>query len=54
LPAAAILFLIGRILFFLGYAEGAASRAFGFALTFYPTLMLLVGVGFFVPGRVLG
>jgi hypothetical protein len=41
-PTAALLFVIGRIAFFAGYARGAPSRAFGFALTFYPTALLLV------------
>lgn len=36
-------FSLGRLLFFLGYARGAAARSFGFALTFYPTLGLLIG-----------
>ncbi|MBS7790678.1 hypothetical protein KTR66_11770 [Roseococcus sp. SDR] len=39
-PAAAAMFLIGRVLFFAGYAGGAHARAFGFALTFYPTVLL--------------
>ena len=41
-PTAAVMFLVGRGLFFAGYAQGAPSRAYGFALTFYPTLLLLV------------
>jgi uncharacterized MAPEG superfamily protein len=41
--AAALLFLVGRVLFFAGYARGAPSRAFGFALSFYPTVALLIG-----------
>jgi hypothetical protein len=41
-PAAAILFLAGRMCFAYGYAGGAPSRAFGFALTFYPALALAV------------
>ena len=42
--AAAVLFVFGRILFFLGYAGGASSRAIGFALTFYPSVALLISV----------
>jgi hypothetical protein len=40
--AASFLFFAGRLLFFWGYHRGAAGRAFGFALTFYPTVALLV------------
>jgi len=42
IPAAALLFVIGRILFALGYARGAGGRALGFGLTAYPTFVLLV------------
>ena len=35
-------FSVGRLLFFLGYSRGAAARALGFALTFYPTVGLLL------------
>ncbi|MEZ4440741.1 MAG: MAPEG family protein [Polyangiaceae bacterium] len=35
-------FGIGRALFFRGYASGAPARAFGFALTFYPSVALLL------------
>lgn len=42
LPLCSLLFAIGRILFFKGYQGGAASRAFGFALTFYSTAILLL------------
>ena len=47
-PAAALMFLIGRLAFFGGYAKGAPGRAFGFGLTFYPPallLLLLLGLG---------
>lgn len=37
----AILFTVGRLLFFLGYEKGARSRAAGFGLTFYPSVALL-------------
>lgn len=36
--ALATFFAIGRLLFWIGYANGARSRAFGFALTFYPSI----------------
>jgi len=39
--AAAILFFLGRILFSRGFSGGAPSRALGFALTFYPSLLML-------------
>lgn len=44
-PAAAILFVFGRIAFVAGYARGAPARAFGFALTFYPTVFMLLASG---------
>ena len=34
----AALFSAGRLLFWAGYAHGAAARALGFALTFYPSV----------------
>jgi uncharacterized membrane protein YecN with MAPEG domain len=43
-PLCAIAFALGRVLFFVGYAKGAPSRAFGFTLTFYPTLVMLACV----------
>jgi hypothetical protein len=42
IPLCSVLFALGRILFFKGYKNGAASRAFGFALTFYPTIVLFL------------
>jgi len=41
-PTAAILFFVGRILFWRGYARGAPARALGFALTFYPSVAMLL------------
>lgn len=41
IPAAAALFVLGRLLFSRGYERGAAARALGFALTFYPTVLML-------------
>ena len=41
-PAAAAMFLVGRLFFFAGYSKGAPSRAYGFGLTFYPTVLLLL------------
>jgi hypothetical protein len=38
LPLLALLFCIGRAAFWVGYRSGAGGRAFGFALTFFPTV----------------
>ena len=37
-------FSIGRVLFWTGNAQAAAARAFGFALTFYPSVLALLVV----------
>ena len=48
LPALfAAYFFLGRLLFFAFYAKGAAGRAIGFGLTFYPTVGLTVGAAVF-------
>ncbi len=54
MPVAAALFVLGRTGFFCGYRRGAAARSLGFALTFYPTLMLLAGAMFFAIRAVAG
>ena len=41
-PLCSLLFAIRRILFFKGYKSGAASRAAGFALTFYSSALLFL------------
>lgn len=41
-PLAAIAFAVGRVMFFSGYMKGAPSRALGFALTFYPSVLMLI------------
>lgn len=41
-PAAAVLFALGRLLFWAGYRRGAAARSLGFALTFYPSVVLFL------------
>ncbi|GLH80788.1 hypothetical protein SSBR45G_56970 [Bradyrhizobium sp. SSBR45G] len=47
-----VLFGLGRLLFWVGYARGAAGRAFGFALTFYPTAFALIaGVAIVLSGH---
>lgn len=43
-PVAAMLFVIGRVLFWRGYASGAPHRALGFALTFYPQVVMLLAI----------
>jgi len=54
IPAAAALFLAGRLLFAAGYERGAPARALGFALTFYSTVALaLLAAGAGV-GAILG
>ena len=40
--ALVVLFSLGRALFWAGYAKGAAARALGFALTFYPSAFALL------------
>lgn len=42
IPLAAIVFSIGRILFFAGYNSGAPFRPLGFTLTFYPSIAMLI------------
>ena len=42
IPAAVVLFLCGRVLFARGYVGGAPSRALGFALTFYPSVVMAI------------
>ncbi len=42
IPAMAIVFVTGRALFWIGYQIAPAARAFGFALSAYPTFAALV------------
>lgn len=42
LPVAAVLFCLGRALFYAGYPGGAGARAFGMALTLLPGALLLL------------
>jgi hypothetical protein len=48
IPAASILFVVGRIMFWRGYAKGAAARALGFSLTFYPSVVMLLAIVFWI------
>lgn len=50
-PAAAAMFFAGRVLFYIGYSGGAPSRAFGFAFTFYPTVLLGCAAIYFLAAR---
>jgi len=54
IPAAALLFVIGRICFAAGYASGAGGRALGFGLTAYPTFGLLMAAAVVLLFRALG
>ena len=38
---AVVFFVVGRVMFLVGYRKGAPARAVGFALTFYPSMLLL-------------
>ncbi|MGH6734560.1 MAG: MAPEG family protein [Methyloceanibacter sp.] len=42
----AVLFLAGRVLFWVGYHYHPYVRAFGFGITFYPTVMVYVWLFF--------
>jgi len=42
IPALVTLYLLGRVMFAIGYAKGAAARAFGMALTGASTLAAMV------------
>ncbi len=50
---AAVLFAVGRVLFWRGYARGAPGRAMGFGLTFYPSVALLALLVLTTLGRLL-
>lgn len=52
IPAAAILFVAGRILFARGYERGAPGRALGFGLTAYPTFAMLIVSFIFLAARI--
>ncbi len=53
-PLCAVIFALGRILFFRGYTAGAASRAVGFALTFYSSALLFLCLILHEAWRLLG
>jgi uncharacterized membrane protein len=51
IPELAILFAAGRALFWLGYLYAPWARAFGFALTFYPTVAAYLWLALRATGR---
>lgn len=53
LVALGIIFTIGRTSFWRGYRRGSQARAFGFALTFYPTVATLLTVAGFAVSEML-
>ncbi|PCI49958.1 MAG: hypothetical protein COB49_04425 [Alphaproteobacteria bacterium] len=42
IPILVSLFIVGRICFWIGYHQSPLSRAFGFAVTFYPTVVMMI------------
>jgi len=50
-PLLGAVFVLGRGLFAVGYARGAAARSFGFALTFYPSVGALIVLVMRLAGR---
>lgn len=42
IPLLVSLFIVGRICFWIGYHQNALSRSFGFAVTFYPTVFMMI------------
>lgn len=42
LPILTVLFVLGRILFWVGYHKHPYLRAFGFGITFYPTVAIYI------------
>lgn len=42
IPVLAVLFGVGRVLFFIGYLIAPIGRAIGFGFSFYPTIVALV------------
>jgi uncharacterized membrane protein YecN with MAPEG domain len=53
IAALASLFAVGRLLFWRGYKRGASGRAFGFALTFYPSIVALIASALAAPASLL-
>lgn len=53
-PVMVLWWVFARIVFRLAYAHGAAARAFGFAATYYPTVLGLLAVPVLELSRALG
>ena len=47
-PLCSVLFTVGRLCFIFGYSGGAPARAFGFALTFYSTVVMFVFMAVYI------
>lgn len=54
IPTASALFVVGRILFFLGYKKGALGRTFGFGMTLYPTATMNLIMVFSIISKMMG
>ncbi len=48
IPAASLLFFLGRIAFMIGYPYGAPGRSIGFALTLIPSILLFVEISYYI------
>lgn len=46
LPLLSLVFLFGRVLFWSGYLKSPIARAYGFAVTFYTNVVVLIFAGF--------
>ncbi len=42
IPILVSLFIVGRVCFWIGYHQNPLARAFGFAVTFYPTIFMMI------------
>lgn len=56
IPILVVLFVIGRVLFWIGYHHGALNRGWGFAMTFHPSVAVhaLNIYYFFITGVMFG